>query len=562
MELIPYQKLQYKDIILFLEQAHNCIGKHLELNTRDSDLIDLDKDYGYEDTGFWCLVEYSMIIGTIGLRKAIYNGQAYAEIRRLYISTAYQKRGLGNALMNHIISFAIDKKYQVIRGTTSIDRTAAIHMMESRGYYQIAPYRKSEADLFYELPLSYLRYKKLYDELQSSLEAEKDIFDSSLILNPVENIPTLNILEPCASFLHGLYNTDSIRDSEQKLNTKIQFSGRNKIAQDVNQIYQTWADILGAEALSMRLLSGLHAHIVVFMGLTSIGDRVLLLPESAGGHMATRSILERLGLCIEELIIDKDQLRINQSASLELIHRFKPDVIFIDRSEGLVYEDFSWLKEINAYKIFDASQYLTNIMCGDYTNPFDWGFDMILSTLHKNLPGPQRAMICVRHKNEQWMKLRSKISTYVSNMHVFSIYSAGLLLKDFADLELLSKNMLNNAVCMEQELENHGLSPIRRAGKDTEKPTHHLWLPCNTKEGAFLLYTTLERLGLLTNYRQLPYDLGYGLRLGFSAATKSGLQQEHIPELAEIIALAKKTGYSSELHKQTKLLIKRVKGII
>ena len=88
----------------------------------------------------------------------------------------------------------------------------------------------------------------------------------------------------------------------------------------------------------------------------------------------------------------------------------------------MVYEDFSWLKEVPSYKIFDASQYLTNIISKDYPNPFQWGFDLILTTLHKNLPGPQRAMICTREKDANWNIIKSGISTYVSNMHVFSIY--------------------------------------------------------------------------------------------------------------------------------------------
>lgn len=562
MELHSYKELNYNEILSFLNTAHESIGKTLDLEKRDVDLVNLDNDYGQYGTGFWCLIDHSSIVGTVGVRKAVYNSQTYAEIRRLYISPDYQKQGLGNKLMDYAISFAIENKYPVIRGTTSFDRFAAIHMMESRGYSQIPPYRESEADLFYELPLKPSQYEILHNQWKHSLEHEKKTFEASLILNPVENIPDSDILEPCASFLHGLYNTDSLRSSDEKRNTKIQFSGRENIARDINQIYQTWAEILGAEALTMRLLSGLHAHIVVFMGLTSIGDKVVLLPEAAGGHMATKAILERLGLTVKELIIDENELRIDRHASLELISDFNPDIVFIDRSEGLTYEDFSWLKPVNAYKIFDASQYLTNIMCNDYVNPFDWGFDMILSTLHKNLPGPQRAMICVKNKNEQWMKLRSKISTYVSNMHVFSIYSAGLLLKDFTQLELLSRNMLKNAVGLEQELLHCGLHPIRRIISETEQPTHHLWLSCSTKDEAFELYTTLERLGLMTNYRLLPYHLGYGLRLGFSAATKSGLEEKHLPELAEIIAISAHDGFSLMLQKQSSALIKRIKGKI
>lgn len=45
-----------------------------------------------------------------------------------------------------------------------------------------------------------------------------------------------------------------------------------------------WAKLLDAEALSMRLLSGLHAHIVLFMGISEIGNKVLYLPEKQGAY--------------------------------------------------------------------------------------------------------------------------------------------------------------------------------------------------------------------------------------------------------------------------------------
>ena len=139
-----------------------------------------------------------------------------------------------------------------------------------------------------------------------SLYNQKHKFEDELILNPVENVPFVDILDPCSSFLHGLYNTDTLRYNEQKFNSKIQFSGRNEITEDINEIYKQWAKLLGAERISMRLLSGLHAHIIMFMGLTSIGDKVMILPEKAGGHLSGMAILYRLGLQIEEIPYDNE----------------------------------------------------------------------------------------------------------------------------------------------------------------------------------------------------------------------------------------------------------------
>lgn len=398
------------------------------------------------------------------------------------------------------------------------------------------------------------------ENIKESLVNLEKQFNDTLILNPVENIPFNDILSPCTSFLHGLYNTDTLRNLDSKYNSKLQFSGRDKINEDVNKICELWAELLGAQKLSMRLLSGLHAHTVLFMALTQIGDKVMILPETAGGHMSGKAILERLGLQLEEIPFNTETMHLDKEKCLKIIDNFNPKVIFVDRSEGLVYEDLTWLGNCcNCYKIFDASQYLTNILCGDYINPFKMGFDLILSTMHKNLPGPQRAFVCVKREDDNWHKIRSGISTYVSNMHVFSIYSAGLLLKHINDLKKLSQNMLSNALTLDEELLVNNVPVVRRIYFDSEQPTHHCWINPPTKELSFNLFLTLERIGILTNYRLLPYDIGYGLRLGLSGGTMSGLNKNNISLLARIIGQAYHNGYSDTLKANALQLIHCIK---
>ncbi len=408
-----------------------------------------------------------------------------------------------------------------------------------------------------------MNYKKEILQIQNSLNDQSISFQNTLILNPVENIPDQMILEPCTSFIHGLYNTDTIKTDEDKISAKILFSGREQITKDINKIYSMWSEILGGEAVSMRLLSGLHAHIIIFMSITDIGQKVMALPEKAGGHVSSYAILKRLGLDVIDMPYDSINMRINKEQCISDIETFKPDIIFIDRSEGLVYEDFTWLGEYkfnhSCYKIFDASQYLTNIICNDYINPFDMGFDLILSTLHKNLPGPQRALVCSKRNDTMWKKLKAGISTYVSNMHAFSIYSAGLILDNYNDLKNLSKEMLSNACKLEEYLATYQVPVIQRTLFGKDSPTHHCWVGPMEQRQAYNLFILLEQLGLLTNYRLLPYDLGYGLRLGTSCATKCGLSEKHIPELAYIINKAYSNGYSIALKNQATDLIKKIK---
>lgn len=372
-------------------------------------------------------------------------------------------------------------------------------------------------------------------DIQKSLKIIEDDFYKSIILNPVENIPFKDDLKPSSSFLHGLYNSDKVRTDKEQINTKTQFAGRETIAKDIRIIYNEWAEALQASDVTLRTLSGLHSHIIFFMGMANIGDSILLLPEKAGGHMSTKAILERLGLNIIEMVIDYDNYCIDINQTINLYNKHNPKFVFVDRSEGLVYEDFQVLLNHtkNSISIFDASQYLTNIISKDFKNPFEMGFQYIVSTLHKNFPGPQRALIATKNIDSNWKKLLSNVSTYVSNMHVYGIYTAGLTLNKKEWILNYSKNMIQNTKILEHELQSLNINILQRPLSAVY--THHIWILCNTKEDAFKFFKELEKSKIYVNYRKLPYDLGYGLRLGLSALTRLSISEEALVSLANLI---------------------------
>ena len=155
----------------------------------------------------------------------------------------------------------------------------------------------------------------------------------------------------------------------------------------------------------------------------------MLLCEDAGGHFSTHAILERLGLRTIDLPVDTESMCIDRAATLELVEREQPQYVFVDRSEGLRYEDFSFIGSLEGpTTIFDASQFVTPILTGRFENPLAWGFDLMLFTLHKNFPGPQKAAILSREDGELMKRLLTGLSTFVSSSHAENTYLAGLTL--------------------------------------------------------------------------------------------------------------------------------------
>lgn len=358
--------------------------------------------------------------------------------------------------------------------------------------------------------------------------------DENIILNPVENLP-LTFGDASVAELQGLYITDKKRTDEQKKEAKILFGGRNNYINYILQIYDLWKSALGAEDITMRPQSGLNAHLLMFLGLGTVGDKVMLLSEKGGGHFSTHKILKRIGFKVIDIPLDYKNYCIDINKTIQLQQKENCRFLFIDRSEGLIYEDLTELcNKFNGYKIFDASQYLTNIICKQFKSPFDMGFDLIISTLHKNFPGPQKALICTNDKNStEWLHILNTMRDCVSNIHADKIIQSGVILRN-QFLKQYSNDIIANAVELEKEMKKLEIPIISR--NYNKMCTHHLWIKSENKNAAYKTYKQLEQSGILVNYRLLPYDIGYGLRLGTNCATIQGLTPHNIPQFAQCFA--------------------------
>jgi glycine hydroxymethyltransferase len=393
--------------------------------------------------------------------------------------------------------------------------------------------------------------RDLADRLRASLAEQERLLRTSIVLNPVENFPFEEDLASLAGPLHGLYNTDKVRSRNERAQTPLQFAGRQALEADARTIYDAWAEALHAEDVTLRVLSGLHAHIVLFMSMARAGQTVLLLPVEAGGHVSGQAILERLGLVVRHMDVDEAGMCVDLERTIERARADPPDFVFVDRSEGLVFEDLSALAGVARDRtVFDASQYLTNVISGEHANPLDWGFDLMIASIHKNFPGPQKALIATRELDDRWRDILRGVSTYVSNMHSTSTYAAGLTLARSEWLRSYSRRALELAVLLEDALAERGVPVVRR--RRDRPPTHHVWIREADRAAAFATFERLESCRIHTNFRQLPYSLGFGLRLGTTAAARIGLMPSDVGRLAELIAEIRRWGATAELRDEAR----------
>jgi len=392
--------------------------------------------------------------------------------------------------------------------------------------------------------------------LERSLARQAAVFEGSIVLTPVDNFPIVDRYGPAVSWLHGLYASDKQRSEDELRETAIQFAGRQRITQDLARIHANFAGRFDAKHASLRLLSGLHAHMILMMGLARVGDTIALLPVEAGGHFATPGIAERLGLKVLPLAVDSRRMCVDRAATLAALASTKPDLLFIDRSEGLKYEDFSWLSDVPARtSVFDSSQYAAQIMHRQYANPFDWGFQLQVFTLHKSFPGPQKAAVIGRD-DDAWAGFKAAVGAFVSSSHIENSYVAGLILDRSEALAVYAARLVPVAEALERALGQRGVAVVSRdrVGDEQWPGTQHVWIALRDQARAFDAWRRLERVRIQTNYRLLPYGLGWGLRLGVTAAVARGLTAASVLDLADIVARALHDGSDRELRHRTTAL--------
>jgi glycine hydroxymethyltransferase len=544
MKIIQFTENINSRLLVFIKKVFKENARNFEPNGKDSDILNITENY-INDGNFWCLINtQNNICGTIALRKL----KDCHEIRRFFILKKYQGCGYGTDLLNTVMNYAIDNNYTLLKAATMSNGYVAQHLFLKNRFIKTTRYNNSNADIFFQFEITRMSaYKYKLDYL-------KKRFDTSLILNPTENIPFMFGTEN-TDFFSGLYVSERFKD----VNDKVIFAGRNEFIEFFQYIKNEWKKELGAQDVDLKSLSGLNAHLILFLCILKPGDKVMVLPEICGGHFATEEILNNIGATTYQMIPDCNHLCVNSEKTLKLIEAEKIDYVFVDRSEGLYYEDFSWLKDIsNCYKIFDASQYISSILCNHFRNPFDMGFDMIITTLHKNYPGPQKGLLAVKSVDNVWEQYLAHAKTYISNTHPKAIADSLLPLVNKNRFVLYCDTCRSCINLLENLLSDYGVPIVKRSSQFV--PTQHIWILCQNKYESYQYYLKLEALGLLTNYRLLPYELGYGLRVGLSGAVLCGLKDEHISELAKIMSDAYYNDITPQLIKTCHKFIKRIKS--
>ncbi|WP_437274052.1 serine hydroxymethyltransferase [Staphylococcus aureus] len=318
--------------------------------------------------------------------------------------------------------------------------------------------------------------------------------------------------------------------------------------------------LFGAEHVNVQPHSGSQANMAVYLVVLEMGDTVLGMNLSHGGHLTHGAPVNFSGKFYNfvEYGVDKDTERINYDEVRKLALEHKPKLIVAGASAYSRTIDFKKFKEIadevNAKLMVDMAHIAGLVAAGLHPNPVEYA-DFVTTTTHKTLRGPRGGMILC--KEEYKKEIDKTIFPGIQGGPLEHVIAA----KAVAFGEALENNfktyqqqVVKNAKVLAEALINEGFR-IVSGGTD-----NHL-VAVDVKGSIGLTgkeaEETLDSVGITCNKNTIPFDqekpfVTSGIRLGTPAATTRGFDEKAFEEVAKIISLALKNSKDEEKLQQAK----------
>ncbi len=293
--------------------------------------------------------------------------------------------------------------------------------------------------------------------------------------------------------------------------------------------------------------SGAPANLATYFALLEPGDTILGMDLSHGGHLTHGhpvTHITKVFNFVRYKMKDPDTGEIDYEAMREVALKEKPKMIlagFSAYSRELDYAKFVEIaREVGALAVADMAHIAGLIAGGAVRNPFDDGFDVILTTTHKTLRGPRGGMILTREDPEIAKKIDKSVFPGMQggpHMHIIAgrAIAFGEALKP--EFKEHCQQILKNAKAMEKVFLDAG---VRLMGGGTD---NHLLLAdvfgslgVSGQEAE----DVLDEVGITLNKNAIAdeprsmFDPS-GIRFGTPAITTRGLKEAESARVAELM---------------------------
>lgn len=290
--------------------------------------------------------------------------------------------------------------------------------------------------------------------------------------------------------------------------------------------------------------SGAQANMAVFMYALTIGDTVLGMDLSNGGHLSHGSPVNFSGINynIVSYGVD-DNGEINYDEVEQLAKEHKPKMIIAGASNYSKIIDFKRFREIadmvGAYLMADIAHIAALVAGGVHPSPAGFAH-FVTTTTHKTLRGPRGGIIMCDEEHAAGID-KAVFPGMQGGPLEHIIAGKAIALKEALDpsFKEYAAQIVKNAKALANGLMDEGMDVV---GGCTENHLMTLDLRKFNKTGKDIA-NVLEKVGITANKNTVPNDpqspfVTSGVRLGAAAVTTRGFVEEDMVEVAKIIASA------------------------
>lgn len=289
--------------------------------------------------------------------------------------------------------------------------------------------------------------------------------------------------------------------------------------------------------------SGSSANMAVYKALLNVGDKVMGMNLSHGGHLTHGYPINFSGLEYEIISYDVDPKTemIDYDKLEQLAIDTKPKMIIAGGSAYSRIIDFKRFREIadkvGAYLMVDMAHIAGLVATGLHPSPIPYA-DVVTSTTHKTLRGP-RGGIILTNDEEIAKKINKIVFPGIQGgplMHVIAAKAECFYEALQPEFKTYQEQVLKNIKALAKILSDNGLRIISGGTDNHLILVDVTSLGINGKEAEKLL----DDVNITVNKNTIPFDKESpfktsGIRLGSPAMTTRGLKEEDFEEIGHII---------------------------
>ena len=376
--------------------------------------------------------------------------------------------------------------------------------------------------------------KKVDPAVAEAIEKELDRQRNTIELIASENFTSPAVMAACGSVLTNKY-------AEGKPHKRF-YNGCENVDVIEELAQKRACELFKMDHANVQPHSGAQANMAVFMYALNIGDTVLGMDLSNGGHLSHGSPVNFSGInynIVSYGVNDNGEIDYDEVEKLAKEH--KPKMIIAGASNYSKIIDFKRIREIadmvGAYLMADIAHIAALVAGGVHPSPAGYAH-FVTTTTHKTLRGPRGGIIMCDEEHAAGID-KAVFPGMQGGPLEHIIAGKAIALKEALDpsFKEYAAQIVKNAKALANGLMDEGMDIV---GGCTENHLMTLDLRKFNKTGKDIA-NVLEKVGITANKNTVPNDpqspfVTSGVRLGAAAVTTRGFKEDDMVEVAKIIA--------------------------